>query len=697
MATDTAKQLSQISDDGLFERLATAVLREADPRYSSLAHPGVNVDGKAVKAPLDGIVYIPGTTHLIAVHHTTTKGSDLKSKWLHDPATVVPRKRGRPTAPAGDLVKTAAIVAEERKRFPQLEATSVLTTNQEPSVDVVREVQAAAQGQSIILDLWPRSRLAHFLDKPEGQWIRHTYLGTEPEHLSRELLGKLSLESAQNSKPIDNQEDAWIDRSLDRALDQVPNGIVFVVAESGFGKSVACYKKLLKHIARGGFGLILPHEILESSLNVDHAIDAALHQLHPYLVPNAASEVRVLCDSTHPFLIVVEDINRSGRGAQLLEKLASWSKPEGKDKVDTSRAWQILCPLWPELMVSLNDQARKRVESLSISCAPLTTEEARRAVQRRALLTGRNLSDIDADSIASALGNDPLLIALHDPNKTPDAYQIVDEFVKDSLSRTASKHPEFTAPDYHAGVLALSEQMLAHRQLEPGWSDVVAWFGLSDGVTNILRRLLDHGEIIRLATGTTHARLRFRHDRVRDSLLSCAVADMICGGTLDGSILADPFFAEIIGRALANLTLSEELLDNVERMNPLALFFALRRTGKRGGAGYSAILKAINSWLDRQETHNRGHQNVRWQALWVLSQTESPDVVALTKRFQGWTWNAAFARLRNGDLSGAIDNRARRHFASARPSPGIQGRCAAICRSFGRRHSVRCPCGQLDN
>jgi hypothetical protein len=668
MATDTAKRLSQISDDGLFERLATAVLREADPRYSNLAHPGVNVDGKAVKAPLDGIVYIPGTGHLIAVHHTTTKASDLKSKWLHDPATVVPRKGGRPTAPAGDLVKTAVIVAEERNRFPQLEATLVLTTNQEPSVDVVREVQAAAQGQSIIVDLWSQSRLAHFLDKPEGQWIRHTYLGTEPEHLSRELLGKLSLESAQNSKPIDDQEDGWIDRSLDQALDQVPNGIVFVVAESGFGKSVACYKKLLKHITHGGFGIILPHELLESSLNVYHAIDAALHQLHPYLVPNAASEVRLLCGSTHPFLIVVEDINRSGRGAHLLEKLASWSKPD----VETSRAWQLLCPLWPELMVSLNDQARKRVETLSISCAALTTEEARRAVQRRALLAGRNLSDMDADSIASALGHDPLLIALHDPNKTPDAYQVVDVFVKDSLSRTASKHPEFTAPDYHAGVLALSEQMLAHRQLEPGWNDIVAWFGLSDGVTNILRRLLGHGEIIRLAPGTADARLRFRHDRVRESLLSSAVADMIRGGMLEGSILADPFFAEIIGGALTNLTLSEELVDNVERMNPLALFFALRRTGKQGGAGYSAILKAINSWLDRQETHNRANQNLRWQALWVLSQTESPDVVALTKRFQGWTWNAAFARLRNGDVSGAIEICANLEPGSSAPWRDIQ-------------------------
>jgi hypothetical protein len=77
---------------------------------------------------------------LVAVHHTTTKASDLKSKWLHDPATVKPRRGGRPTAPAGDLVKTAKIVAEERALNPQLEATLVLTTNQEPSVELVRDL-----------------------------------------------------------------------------------------------------------------------------------------------------------------------------------------------------------------------------------------------------------------------------------------------------------------------------------------------------------------------------------------------------------------------------------------------------------------------------------------------------------------------------------------------------------------------------
>ena len=51
----TISKLAEMTDQAAFERLATAILREAEPRYASLLHPGVNKDGKTVKAPVDGI------------------------------------------------------------------------------------------------------------------------------------------------------------------------------------------------------------------------------------------------------------------------------------------------------------------------------------------------------------------------------------------------------------------------------------------------------------------------------------------------------------------------------------------------------------------------------------------------------------------------------------------------------------------
>ncbi len=56
----TAQKLAQVTDEGLFEMLATAILRDSEREYRSLVHPGVNAGGKTVKAPLDGISFIPG-------------------------------------------------------------------------------------------------------------------------------------------------------------------------------------------------------------------------------------------------------------------------------------------------------------------------------------------------------------------------------------------------------------------------------------------------------------------------------------------------------------------------------------------------------------------------------------------------------------------------------------------------------------
>jgi hypothetical protein len=213
----TVQALASVTDEGLFERLATAVLREANPLYVSLAHPGVNAEGKTIKAPLDGICFVPSSDppHLIAVHHTITACAGLERKWLHDPATVKPRKRSRSAAPAGDFVKTAAIVAEERKRVPELRATLVLTTNEEPSEAVVRAVQAAGRAHGIEIDTWHRSRLAHFLDnRSAGQWLRRTFLQIEQERLSPELLRELSGKILEVNPPPDDAR-AWVPRALD--------------------------------------------------------------------------------------------------------------------------------------------------------------------------------------------------------------------------------------------------------------------------------------------------------------------------------------------------------------------------------------------------------------------------------------------------------------------------------------------------
>lgn len=60
----TQSRLDAITDDGLFERLATAVLREADPRWRTLAQSGVNLEGRTIRSPPDRIAFVPDAVPL---------------------------------------------------------------------------------------------------------------------------------------------------------------------------------------------------------------------------------------------------------------------------------------------------------------------------------------------------------------------------------------------------------------------------------------------------------------------------------------------------------------------------------------------------------------------------------------------------------------------------------------------------------
>lgn len=123
-------------------------------------------------------------------------------------------------------------MAEERKRTPNLRATLVLTTNEEPDEALVRTVVSAGHDHNLEIDLWPCSRLCHFLDnQPTG--LRRTFLGIEQEQLSFELLYVLSKNSLEIHRPPDNPS-AWISCALDATLaTSLFRNVTFLVAGSG--------------------------------------------------------------------------------------------------------------------------------------------------------------------------------------------------------------------------------------------------------------------------------------------------------------------------------------------------------------------------------------------------------------------------------------------------------------------------------
>lgn len=657
MSNKTIQTLAAITDDGQFERLATAILRESDSSYRSLIHPGVNSAGKTVKSPLDGICFVRGANppHMIAVHHTTTKPDDLEKKWLHDPSKVKPRKGSIPTAPAGDVLKTAEIATDERKRTPDLLATLILTTNEEPSEALVRTVEAEGRSRGLVIDIWSRSRLAHFLDNyAVGQWLRHSFLGIEQELLSAELLYELSKKSlAEHSLP--DNPDTWISRNQDIMLAACQNqSMTFIVANSGMGKSVACYRRLKEHIASGGFGLVLSHEAVSTSITLERAIIATLQQLHPSLTTIGIS-ISSLCSLEKPLLVVVEDISRSGQVDLVLEKLVKWFyTPKEKDN-DVSSFLRLLCPLWPESLASVGKQTINRIDPFIVTIGGFCGNEGRDAVLARAQIHGLALSPLKAEEVSQALGDDPLLIALHDLKSDPDSQHVIGQFIETSFSRVALQSKENPTADFRQAMRSLVGEMLARRQMELYWLDISNWLALKGEPLRLISRLAHDGELIRFTGTSDKQRLAFRHDRVCQWLLADAAAEMARQDILEDNIVADPFFAEIMGDVLVNGQPSSDFTLRVAKLNPLALFCAIRLYGHAEVAPHTAILQGVTAWLDNPISHNESNRHLNWEALKILSETDYIGIPQLVEKFKTRDLNGMLAKLRNGDLSGGIE------------------------------------------
>ena len=550
------------------------------------------------------------------------------------------------------------MVAKERKKFPDLQATLVLTTNREPSAAVISEVEAAGRAHDIEIDLWSCSRLAHFLDNyPVGHWIRRQFLQIEQELLSPELFHELSLKSLKVNPPPGDDAEAWIPRALDETLAlSFHRDVTFVVAGTGQGKSVACYRRLVSHVQVGGFGLVLSHDVVAEAMTLDQAIANTLRQLHPALASDEETALSI-CSPECPLLLVVEDINRADRTQFLAEKIARWSRIQAKteDKSNWESKWHLLCPLWPETLALLGDQARKGIEPLLISAGGFSENEGRDAVLARARLVGNELSPLSALSISESLGHDPLLIALYDFDNTPDPSQVIGQFVDASLSRTAAAAKDYPPTEYRKALRVLAEGMFAHRQIDPHWLNVSDWEDVQGTPLRLISRITHAGELICLMGPTENQRLVFRHDRVRDWLLADAAAELERRNALTTCIVAEPYYAEVIGIVLVSSSLEPNFLRRVADANPLALFHALRLFGDTTPSSYDDILQAIDSWLDNPATHDRSNLHLRLEALAMLAETDSHRVPAIVRKFPDRAFSSQFARLRNGDISGGIE------------------------------------------
>jgi hypothetical protein len=650
---ETVTKLAAITDAAQFERIATSVLRAANPQlYANLSHQGVNTDGKTVKAPLDNVGWVNADdgAMLVAAAHTTAARSDLEGKWLHDPSTVTPRKPGRrPTQPAGDLVKAIEEIQKLREQYPAIKATLALTCNREEPADVRLKAEMLAGLNDVILDVWSASRLAQFLDtKPDGQVIRFEYFGVEPSHLSKQELLRIGRQSLA-SRQIVAEEGALVSRHLASLC-----GHVFLSGASGMGKTTICLSILLEALKRDQPGIVLEDQTVMRAATLEEALDIELRRYSPSLIPHSGARALEMCSEAQPLIIVVEDINRSENTERLLDKLLGWAlqKAPGAGGI----RWRLICPVWPRFLVSVDKNKRDAAHKAGIVqiIGLYTDEEAREAVKRRSEILRRPVDDLAASAIAHALGNDPLLIGLHNPRSCAPSYDVIAQYLADELERAAIK-TSFTATDLEDAILSVGIQMLGRRNLQPTWRDVQTWLGEGSELA-ALRALVGNTQLLRLTKSGRGEVLEARHDRVLYHLLANVVERQFSLQS-EAEYVYDPYFAEIIGIAVVASSQPLDRLRHIMASNPLVAFYALKHALVIQSEYVQIASKAVEEWIQAEEHSGDTFFSRRHWGLVILAEIDSPLIIDLTSHFPKSDARRPYfeARFRNGDVIAGFD------------------------------------------
>ncbi len=647
---NTLKALSDITDAGLFERLATAVLRESNSLYEPLIHTGTNTSGQTVKNTVDGMSFVSGANppHMICVHHTTENRDKLEKKLLRDSSKIKSKNNNK--YPDGDILKTIRLHNEEKLKQPTLKTTLILTVTSEPSQELIRKSQEIATREGIEIDFWSASRIAHFLDtNPNGQYIRKQYLHITQERISFKLLQELSQKSIDNF--IIYNQDSWIERDLDKQLKVLEkSGLTIVSGESGNGKTIACYKYLTQHIQNGGYGFILRDKILAQSQTVEEAIRKTLLNLHPSLTDTCGYDALQIATIDKPIVLVLEDINTSGKAKLLLEKIISWNEQQ---KNNSFFLWEILCPVYPKFVGELDDNIVKKINSQFIRCLEFSKKEGIQAVEKKYELLSRKITLLEAENISLTLGNDPLLIALYDVDENLTSSEIIRGFIDTRITNLAQSHSEFMNSDYLTSLFSLIFKLLLNYIVKPKWSDIGV-LNLSNEEKIMLRHLAHQGDIFRLSGTIEEQIIIFRHDRVYNWLASKAIAKFINTIELNNSFLKEPYLAEIIGLSLNEDTITNEIIEFIKLHNPLALFYSLQKFSNANTNIEKNILSAIFDWSSDQKTHSKSNKNLRLESIYCLSETDSPHVLEILQHFKNESYSYDRAGFRNGDFHKGI-------------------------------------------
>ncbi len=603
----TAEELEKITDRAKFELLVTSVLRKDNRDYAAIIHTGINAHGETIRSPLDGFCRVPASVppRFILVEHTTTDRDGLEKKWLYDHSTA--KSTNVSESKDGDLLKAGRESQKVRKDFPDAKFTVILTTNQHlpKGVELLKKVYKKAAELGVDVDIWEQSRLVDFLDStPEGHWLRKEYLHIEAQMLSGSLLGSLCKQSLANyEKQFLTSPNSWVSREIESQIEKGTHTntytIQLLIGESGSGKSAAAYQILKKHLGAGGYGLWVSDELLRECTSLETALDKVLRDLYPSLLPDAGRVALPLIPEGSRLLLIVDDVNQANSPTRQVENLINWSKPKQSQLSDSPSSflpYLVVCPVWPQILGSISRDLKETAWVNNVFISSMASAEGMVAVQTTTSDAGMEITNTEAFSLATSLGNDPILIGLFasllsstQPCELNSLTEnVVERFIKTAINEVSSSPGTLLEIEYRDALSSLTTFMLKNRRLFPLWKEIRDWFRESPDELTALRELTGHEKLCRL---TTEGKFVFRHDRIQQALLLESMIELLADTTPDSDILYEPFYAEIIGRAIARSPQSKEFLGKLRNRLPLALVEAIRCFGTPTTESHQKIIE----------------------------------------------------------------------------------------------------------
>lgn len=634
--TDTILRLANITDAGEFERIATAILRYAEPElYRYISHQGVNIDGKTVKAPLDNVGWqlYQGENTLVCVAHTVTEKHQLKSKWLRDLDNVKPRKTGNnPTGNDGDLVKAIKEINKIREIYPNLKAYITLAYNCEEDQAVRIEAQNLAKANNVELRMWSVSNLANFLDiDANGQMIRYNHFKTLPNRLSKELLLHISQQSIQSYLK-------YIDTPIIQRDDRFKQGHLLVVGVSGAGKTTYCLGLLRNHLKKNYPALVLSNETITHALSITEAIEQELKRYSPDLLPNSGKDCLELCTNDNPLLILVEDINKANNPTELLKKLIVWA--------NESQHWYMLCPIWNRHQERLDFEKKERLENSKITVKYLnnyTDDEAFRAISARYQQENLQINPIHAKRIVKDLGNDPLLISLVSLTEDNDNKDIIGSYIDQTLKSIIHQNADYFEYELEEAILEFAFNVFKQKNFIPNVRELNQL--VSEKNSPIIRLILNDENLYRVHNES----ITPRHDRIHYYLMAKAIQSSLMDNSFDKSEL---FFAEIIGLSCVMANLPKNELWEICIKNPLVAFHAFTHAIKLRIDYIPTAVLCIKDWLSEPNNLSKFKSSHRFKSLIILHDVVHPTVKEILALYPTSDHHLIFyeTAFKNGDL-----------------------------------------------